>query len=136
MSTARKPREAAAKKPAAKAAKPKLSVVKTAKPRVSFADTEAKHPIGQALQKALKAFGGSQRALAAYLGIQYQNLNRALRMSKAFDEGRGERINLDVKYLLPLAKVSGVPLNSMAPDIYEPHMKTKRVKVVEGKVQA
>lgn len=133
MSTVRKPRETAPKKPAAKG-KPKLSVVKTRKPRVPFTETQAKHPIGQAMAKALKAFGGSQRKLADYLGMQYQNLNRILRASKAYDAGTMKKIVVDPRYILRLAKVSGVPLSDMDPAVYEPQMKVKRVKVVDGKV--
>ena len=126
MREARKPRKPAAKKAAA--LKPVRKVGERAK-RVPFEQTEPKHVVGQALQKAIKAFGGNKGALATFLKMKQPNLSRALRESRDFDTGKRTKIVWPAEYVLPLAKVSGVTPHELAPNVYEPQMKVKRVKV-------
>jgi hypothetical protein len=127
MREARKPRKAAAKKPARKAAAQKATRTK----RIPFEQTEPTHTVGKALLKAVKAFGGNKGALAAYLGMKQPNLSRALRESRDVDAGTKDKVVWPAEYVLPLARISGVAPHELAPAVYEPHMKVKRVKVAD-----
>jgi hypothetical protein len=127
MSPAKKPRKATAKKPI----KPVLKVGEKGK-RVPFEMTEAKHAVGKALVKAIKKFGGNKGKLSEYLGMNQSNLSRVLRMSRDYDAGKVDKVLWPAEYVLPLARVSGASPHELAPEVYEPHMRVKRVKVDAG----
>lgn len=92
-------------------------------------------PVGRALHFAVAAFKGDKGALSEYLGIHRPNLSRALTHARLAEEGKVDTVAWPLIHVLRLSKISGVAPHELAPDAYEPHMKPKRVKVVDGTVK-
>lgn len=118
------------KKPSAKKpkAQKKVAAEKAASPASSTTVAAPKSPVGKALYAGIAAFNGQKKALATFLGMEAVNLSRALRESRQFDEGQRKTMAVPAQCILPLARVAGVKPNELAPDVYEPQWKVKRVK--------